>query len=200
MTYAKQLKIQPDLSLGPPPGIPMPSWATEMDHQDMARTSSAYTPEPEVDNLAAAMEAYELGEDVEYDSPYVSTYTDTIGPDDSASVAGRAGRDGAPQTDDADVPATEAPDDDGWGGAPIYTYDEEKPANWRRPGQPLDCPEHGIRCGKGICKHISGKKAQERRRKEEAERVAERKKLFEQRQARDQRKNGTPSFIEMILQ
>jgi hypothetical protein len=200
MALAEQMSLRPDLALGAPPGIPAPSWANEMEYQDGYRDPMTSQPRSESDSLAAAMEAFELDEDEEYSSPYQSTYTDSLVPEDSMSNVGRAPRNSGEDACGTDVGATAEPaDDDGWGGAPIYTYDTEKPLNWRRPGQPTDCPEHGIRCPKGMCRYQAQKKASERRRQEEAERIAQRKEQREKMMKRNERKNGVIYHYVLIL-
>jgi hypothetical protein len=192
MALAEQMSLRPDLALGAPPGIPVPSWANEMDYQDGYRDPMVNEPRTKSDSIAAAMEAFELGDDDEYDPLYPSTCSDSLVPGDSMSNVGRAPRNYEGNDDDADTGMPVGPPvDDGWGNAPIYIYETEKPLNWRRPGQPTDCPEHGIRCPKGMCRFQAQKKANERRRQEEAERQAQRKEQREKNIKRSERKNGT---------
>jgi hypothetical protein len=136
--------------------------------------------------MQAIMEAALEGFD-EYDEE--ADYLPQVFPDDSVSVAGaRSGvRDDATATVTAgsNIEPTDdgwggAPTyDDGWGGAPVYTDYVAEPKS-KRPGQP-DCPEHGIECPKGICKHQSALKNKAIREKEAAERAKEREAQREKR-------------------
>jgi hypothetical protein len=88
------------------------------------------------------------------------------------SVVGRNGG----NTSTWQEPSVNVDYDDGWGGAPIITYEDEvKPVNPKRPGQPDFCPEHGAAiCPKGICKYQAKLKRDAERKKEDAERKKER--------------------------
>jgi hypothetical protein len=133
-----------------------------------------------------------LDEGDEDDGPYLPAVylsAPSIGPDDSASVAGaRSGnvRSEATVTGGSVIEATDdgwggAPVyDDGWGGAPVYA-DSVVERQSKRPGQP-DCPEHGIECGKGICRYQVALKNKARREKEATERAQQRKEEQERRE------------------
>jgi hypothetical protein len=138
--------------------------------------------------LADAMANLEMEDYDEYDPEYgdqgYDVYSDTLAPEDSASNIGGPRR----AQDVGDQGAEdEEPVDDGWGGAQVFTYDTPKPINAKRPGQPTDCPEHGLVCPRGICKFQAAKKAKEER---EKERLAKKKAREEAIERSNKRKFG----------
>jgi hypothetical protein len=189
----------------------MPSWAAQVDAEEAGYgipvattvTDNYYDSDPEpVADIGAAMEeiAFDDYED-DYDSGLLPTmsYSDShsIAPDDSMSVAGK--RDRTDNLNGAPSIAAEFADD-GWGNAPVFEYSSEpKPINHKRPGQPTNCPEHGLICPKGICKFQAAIKNKARKEKENEERRKEREERFRKANERKLRRQGTLLYVTSIM-